>query len=84
MLIEPLSVVEKAVDLAFHLHRGGAEQALVIGAGTIGLPAAMALRARGLAVTVQSIESAGSVRARLVEDSGAVYTAGLPGVRRIL
>lgn len=78
VLIEPLSVVEKAVGEALRLHRGGAARALVIGAGTIGLLAALALRDRGLSVTVRSIEPEHSPRARLVAATGAEYTAGTP------
>ena len=78
VLLEPLSVVEKAVAEALRLHRGGAATALVIGAGTIGILAALVLRERGLAVTVRSIEPEQSARARLAAAAGAEYTAGIP------
>lgn len=73
VLIEPLSVVEKAIGNAFRLHPGTPETALVIGAGAVGLLSAMALRARGLEVTVSSLEPRGSERARLAEAAGAQY-----------
>lgn len=78
VLLEPLSVVEKAVAEALRLHRGGAASALVIGAGTIGILAALVLRERGLSVTIRSIEPEGSPRARLAAAAGAAYTAGSP------
>jgi glucose 1-dehydrogenase len=73
VLIEPLSVVEKAVGNAFRLHLGHPQSALVIGAGPIGLLASLVLRLRGLNVTVSSLEPEGSTRARLVESTGAEY-----------
>lgn len=73
VLAEPLSVVEKAVETALRLHIGEPRRALVMGAGTIGLLAAMLLRLRGFEVEVCSIEPPGSARARLVESAGAGY-----------
>jgi threonine dehydrogenase-like Zn-dependent dehydrogenase len=74
VLCEPLSVVEKAVALALRLHQREPRTALVIGAGSIGLLAAMVLRLRGLDVEVSSVEHMRSVRARLVAAAGAAYT----------
>jgi glucose 1-dehydrogenase len=73
VLVEPLSVVEKAVGNAFRMHPGQPETALVLGAGTIGLLAAMVLRIRGVDVTVTSLELPNSDRAKLVEAAGAAY-----------
>lgn len=73
VLIEPLSVVEKALGNALRIHPGAPETALVMGAGAIGLLTAMTLRARGLAVTVCSLEPPNSSRARLVAEAGAEY-----------
>lgn len=73
VLIEPLSVVEKAVSLALRLHEGEPRRALVLGAGTVGLLAACVLRFRGLEVDVVSTEPAGSGRARLAEAAEARY-----------
>jgi glucose 1-dehydrogenase len=73
VLIEPLSVVEKAIGNAFRLHPGQPETALILGAGTVGLLAAMVLKARGVGVTVSSPEPPNSDRARLVEEGGSNY-----------
>lgn len=73
VLIEPLSVVEKACDRALTLHAGSPETALVLGAGTIGILAAAVLHLRGLRVDLVSIEQADSARARLSEAAGARY-----------
>jgi threonine dehydrogenase-like Zn-dependent dehydrogenase len=73
VLIEPASVVEKAVETAFRLHAGEPAAALVIGAGTIGLLAAAVLRLRGLAADLVSLEPPDSPRARLAERTGARY-----------
>jgi threonine dehydrogenase-like Zn-dependent dehydrogenase len=73
VFIEPLSVVEKAVGNAFRLHPGEPRSALILGAGPIGLLAAMVLRARGISVDLCSLEPPDSDRARLAEDAGAGY-----------
>ena len=73
VLVEPASVVEKAVDMALRLHQGHPRVALVVGAGTIGLLAAMVFRLRGLEVDIASIEPPGSPRARMVQATGARY-----------
>jgi len=75
VLLEPLSVVEKAINLALRLHAGEPRKALVLGAGTVGLLAVMALRLRGLEVELSSQESPQSARARLVQLAGASYLA---------
>ncbi len=74
MLIEPLSCVEKAVDSAIRVHVFEPRTALVIGAGTVGILAALVLTQRGLATTIQSIEPPLSARARLVEPAGIPFT----------
>ena len=73
VLIEPLSVVEKAVALALSLHQGEPKRALVFGAGTIGLLAGAVLQLRGLAVDLVSVEPSTSLRARLAETIGLRY-----------
>ena len=75
VLIEPLSVVEKAIEVALRTHQGEPRTALAIGAGPIGLLAAMVMVARGLRVTLHSREPRGHVRARLAEAAGARYQA---------
>jgi glucose 1-dehydrogenase len=79
VFVEPLSVVEKAIGNGLRLHPGAPESALVIGAGTVGLLAGMALHARGLDVTVLSLEPSTSDRARLVEEAGVAYRNDVEG-----
>ncbi len=80
VLAEPLSVVEKAVELGLRLHPTQAERAIVLGAGTIGILAAMVLREFGLSVVVRSAEPANSSRAALLRAGGFEYT-DTPGTR---
>jgi threonine dehydrogenase-like Zn-dependent dehydrogenase len=77
-LIEPLSVVEKALATAFRLHEGEPRTALVIGAGPIGMLAALALSLRGLKVTVHSLQPAEHPRAVLLARAAIRYSAALP------
>ena len=74
VLIEPLSVVEKAIQTAFRFHEPGASSAIVLGAGTIGILAALALHLRAIEVTVASIEPETSPRAALITQAGIRYT----------
>jgi threonine dehydrogenase-like Zn-dependent dehydrogenase len=48
VLMEPLSVVEKAIERALRVHEQGCRTALVLGAGPIGLLAGLLLQLRGL------------------------------------
>lgn len=73
VLIEPLSVVEKAVEMALRLHQGEPRRALVLGAGPIGILAATILKLRALEVTVHSLEPATHPRTRLIESEGIEY-----------
>jgi len=77
VLIEPLSVVEKAVATALRLHEPGAKTALVLGAGPIGILAALVLERRGLAVAVHSLEPPDHPRAALLRDAGVAYRSEL-------
>lgn len=74
VLIEPLSVVEKAVATALRMHAGEPRSALVFGAGPIGLLAALVLRERGLDPAVCSLEPPDHPRARLARDAGFEYS----------
>ncbi|HYO83627.1 MAG TPA: alcohol dehydrogenase catalytic domain-containing protein [Bryobacteraceae bacterium] len=78
VLLEPLSVVEKAVDVALRLHAGEPRRALVFGAGSIGLLCAAVLRLRGLECLIVSVEPRQSARARLVQAAGADYDITAP------
>jgi threonine dehydrogenase-like Zn-dependent dehydrogenase len=80
VLAEPLSVVEKAIGMAMQFRQEPARSAGVLGAGPVGLLAAMALRARGLDVWLRSLEPRDHPRARLAEFAGARYVES-PGER---
>jgi threonine dehydrogenase-like Zn-dependent dehydrogenase len=84
VLIEPLSVVEKAVMRALEVHPWTPRRALVLGAGTIGLLSALVLHARGIDVTIQSVEPVASDRAKLVERAGVGYTNRFEGIADIV
>ena len=73
VLMEPLSVVEKAIERAFQVHEPGCRTALVLGAGPIGLLAGLVLQLRGLSVCLHSAEAPDHPRARLVADAGMIY-----------
>lgn len=78
VLVEPLSVVEKAVERLLASHPGEPRHALVLGAGPIGILSALVLQSRGLRATVHSLEPEGHPRARLLDSAGVVYTAANP------
>jgi glucose 1-dehydrogenase len=76
-LIEPLSVVEKAVSRALHLVQSQGRRALVLGLGPIGMLAAATLALRGFDVTVFSAEPPGHPRAALLAIQNIRYTNAL-------
>jgi len=84
VLLEPTTVVEKGIAQAFEIQRRlrvwRPRKAAVMGAGTIGLLAAMALRVRGLDVTVFGLERRPFLNSDLIEALGARYesTRDLP------
>jgi len=77
ILIEPLTAVEKSIEVAqrAHLEYFGFDppRALVLGAGTIGILAALALRDRGFDVTVCSREERDHPRVRVLDAAGIRY-----------
>jgi threonine dehydrogenase-like Zn-dependent dehydrogenase len=76
VLMEPLSVVEKAVAEAEAIQRRlpwDARQAVVTGAGPIGLMATLLLRAHDWAVWTLDIVERDSLKAQIVEATGATY-----------
>jgi glucose 1-dehydrogenase len=77
VLLEPTTVVEKGVAQAYEIQRRlrvwRPRKAAVMGAGTIGLLAALALRLRGLEVTVFGRTAAPYLNSDLVHDLGARY-----------
>jgi threonine dehydrogenase-like Zn-dependent dehydrogenase len=81
VLAEPLSVVEKAVETAMRTHPAEVRRACVVGAGPVGLLAAMALTVRGIGVEVVSIEPEDHPRVRLLTRAGIAYSRSKPGGR---
>ncbi len=79
MLIEPLSVAEKAIVRALAVHEGEPRTAVVLGLGPIGILAAMALKVRGYSVRVQSLEPADHPRAAMLKLQEIPYEQGLTG-----
>lgn len=78
VLVEPLTVVTKAADRAGTIFAGlpyepGPQRGLVLGAGPIGLLAAMVLVADGFEALVYSRDSEESKQAELVRSLGAHY-----------
>jgi len=79
VLLEPLTIVQKAVAQAFEiqrrLHVWWPKRAAVMGAGTIGLLAALTLRLRGLDVTAFARTAKPNLNADLMERIGARYVS---------
>jgi glucose 1-dehydrogenase len=77
VLLEPTTVVEKGIAQAYEIQRRlrvwKPRKAAVMGAGTIGLLAAMALRLRGLEVTVFGLDRRPFLNSDLIEALGARY-----------
>ena len=79
VLVEPLSVAEKAIARALAVHEGEPRTAVVLGLGPIGMLAAMALKARGYAVRVQSLEAEDHPRAAILKLLDIPYQSRLTG-----
>lgn len=79
VLLEPTTVVEKGINQAYEIQRRlkvwQPRRAAVLGAGTIGLLAAMVLRLRGLEVTVLGLDEPPYLNADLVDSLGARYVS---------
>lgn len=78
VLVEPLSIATKAEAQALAIQQRTPfpqqrRRALVIGAGPVGILAAMAYRSDGFEAFVYSAEPSSSERANLVRSFGAVY-----------
>src|SRR3954465_6552907 len=77
VLLEPTTVVEKGIAQAYEIQRRlrvwRPRKAAVMGAGTIGLLAALVLRLRGLDVTVFGRTASPYLNSDLVEAIGAQY-----------
>jgi glucose 1-dehydrogenase len=79
VLLEPLTVAEKAVRQAYEIQRRlkvwEPRRAAVLGSGTVGLLATMALRLRGIEVVCLSLRPRPYLNADLVEALGATYVS---------
>jgi threonine dehydrogenase-like Zn-dependent dehydrogenase len=78
VLLEPLSFIEKGVEQALRIQQRLAwspRVAVVLGAGPVGLLAALLLRLRGLDVTVASRGGEDTAGARLAVDAGMRYVS---------
>ncbi len=77
VLLEPLTVVEKGLVQTFLIQESRLKwkpkRVLVLGAGPVGLLATATLRLRGLEVDTIATRSEESLKARLVEQTGAKY-----------
>ena len=79
VLLEPLTVAEKGLNQAYEIQRRlkvwQPRRAAVLGSGTIGLLAAMAMRMRGLEVTCYSRRPAPYRNSDLIAELGAHYVS---------
>jgi glucose 1-dehydrogenase len=77
VLLEPMSIVEKGIEQAYEIQRRlgvwRPARAAVIGAGSLGLLATLALRLRGLEVTALARTDPPTLSSELVEAVGARY-----------
>lgn len=81
VLLEPFTVVQKGIAQAYEAQRRlrvwRPKKVAVMGAGTIGLLAALSLRLRGLDVTVFALPQKPNPRAELIEEIGGRYVSTL-------
>jgi glucose 1-dehydrogenase len=79
VLLEPTTVAEKGVNQAYEIQRRlrvwRPHRAAVLGSGTIGLLAALALRLRGLEVVCYSLPKAPYLNSDLIEELGGTYVS---------
>ena len=77
VLLEPTSIVEKGIEQAYEIQRRlkvwRPARAAVVGAGTLGLLATLALRLRGLDVTTLARTEPPTLNSELVEALGGRY-----------
>jgi len=77
VLLEPMTVVEKGIHQAYEIQRRlkvwHPKRAAVMGAGTIGLLATLALRLRGIEVTTFGLTEKPYLNSDLIEAVGARY-----------
>jgi len=78
VLVEPMTVAQKTLEQTFRIQgrtSWAPRQAVVLGAGPVGILAAAAMRIRGLEVTVVSREPEGSARDALLQEAGIRYSS---------
>src|SRR3954470_6445901 len=79
VLLEPLTVAEKAIHQAFEIQRRlkvwKPRRAAVLGSGTVGLLTPLALRLRGIEVTCLALRPKPSRNSDLIEQLGAAYVS---------
>jgi len=79
VLLEPTTVAEKGINQAFEIQRRlkvwRPQRAAVLGSGTIGLLAALALRLRGLEVVCFSLPRPPYLNSDLIEELGGTYVS---------
>src|SRR5690349_21858403 len=79
VLLEPFTVVQKGIHQAYEIQRRlkvwRPRKAAVMGAGTIGLLATLALRLRGIEVTTFALNQRPYLNADLIEQLGARYVS---------
>jgi threonine dehydrogenase-like Zn-dependent dehydrogenase len=79
VLLEPLTVAEKAINQAFEIQRRlkvwRPQRAAVLGSGTLGLLTTLALRLRGIEVTCLSLPRPPYMNSDLIEELGARYVS---------
>ncbi len=77
VLLEPLTIAEKGIEQAFTIQnqrmKWSPTDAVVLGAGAVGLLATCLLRLRGIEVRTVATRPAESLKARLVAQTGAEY-----------
>jgi glucose 1-dehydrogenase len=77
VLLEPLTIAEKAINQAQEIQRRlkvwKSRRAAVLGSGTVGLLATLALRVRGVEVTCLSLLEPPYLNSDLIEEIGARY-----------
>lgn len=79
VLLEPMSIAEKGIEQAYEIQRRlkvwRSARAAVVGAGPLGLLAALALRLRGLEVTTLARTEPPTLNSQLAEAIGARYVS---------
>jgi threonine dehydrogenase-like Zn-dependent dehydrogenase len=79
VLLEPMTVAQKGVNHAYEIQRRlkvwQPRNACVLGSGTVGLLTALALRLRGLELTVFSLPRKPNRNAELIEELRGVYAS---------